>query len=412
MKAETIAVGSELLLGQIVNTNAMVISKALQQIGIDVYYHTCVGDNSERLKEVFQAAFRRSDVIILTGGLGPTMDDMTKETVSSFLKLSLKTDETSLEHLKKIFELRGITPTENNYKQAMIPQGSVAIPNRSGTAPGILLNHNDKIIVMLPGPPFEMEPMLMDTVIPYLSKFTNNTIHSKVLKFYGIGESALEESIKDLLIKQTNPTIAPLAKKGEVTVRITAKADNRESAICLIEPVEREIRARLDDYFYGYDYDMVEEIVVKLLKTQGKTIGVAESCTGGLMAHRITNVPGASACFERGVVCYSNNSKVELLCVSPDTLNKYGAVSEQAAREMAEGLRVISRTDIGVSITGVAGPDGGTKQKPVGLVYIGYADVNGVEVFRHMFTGKRIDVKERSVNSALHTIRLKLLECR
>lgn len=412
MKAETIAVGSELLLGQIVNSNAAVIAKALQEIGIDVYYHTCVGDNHNRIEEVFQTAFRRSDVIILTGGLGPTMDDMTKETISSFLKLPMKIDESSLERMKKHFDALGKVPTENNFKQTLIPEGSIAIPNEKGTAPGVLLNYNDKIIIMLPGPPFEMEPMLMNTVIPYLSKLTNKTIYSRVMKFYGIGESSLEEEIKDLLTNQTNPTIAPLAKRGEVTLRITVKAENSETAFGMIKPIEEEIMTRLGKYLYGYDNDSVEGIVAKLLCEQGKTIALAESCTGGLMSHRLTNIPGISESFISGIVCYSNSAKVDLLHVNPDTLMKYGAVSERVAKEMAEGARITSGTDIGVSITGIAGPDGGTIQKPVGLVYIGYADINGVNVWKYTFSGERIDIKERSVNTALHKVRMKLLECR
>jgi len=405
LKAEIIAVGTELLLGQIANTNAQIISNALQEIGIDVYFHTCVGDNQERLQSVLETGLRRSDIIVLTGGLGPTKDDLTKETVAACLNLSLKLDKYSLDKIKSYFAKRGRPFTENNYKQALVPEGAIAIENKKGTAPGILLNKDGKIIIMLPGPPREMEPMLRDEVIPYLSKMNSSTIFSKVLKFYGIGESALEEKLEDLISKQTNPTIAPLAKMGEVTIRLTAKAENRMAAEKIIKPVEDEIIKRVGKFLYGYDDDSVEDIVARLLAKFNKTIAIAESCTGGLMAHKLTNIPGISRFFERGVVSYSNRSKEDLLNVNPDTLEKFGAVSEETAKEMAQGIRISSGTDIGVSITGVAGPDGGTPTKPVGLVYIAYSDSNICCAEKHIFIGERADIKEQSVNSAFHLVR-------
>lgn len=405
LKAEIIAVGTELLLGQIANTNAQIISRALQEIGIDVYFHTCVGDNRERLLDVLEAGFKRSDIIILTGGLGPTKDDLTKETVASYLKLPLKLDEHSLNQIKSYFAKRGRPYTENNYKQALVPEGALAIENKKGTAPGILLNKDGKTIIMLPGPPREMEPMLKDVVIPYLSKMCNSTIFSRVMKFYGIGESALEEKLEDLISKQTNPTIAPLAKRGEVTIRLTAKAENRMAAEKIIKPVEEEITKRVGNFLYGFDDDTVEEMVARLLAKLNRTIAVAESCTGGLMAHKLTNIPGISKFFERGIVSYSNNSKEVLLKVKHDTIKKFGAVSEETAKEMAEGIRISAGTDIGVSITGIAGPDGGTPLKPVGLVYIGYSDSNKCCVEKHIFSGGRTDIKEQSVNSAFHLVR-------
>jgi len=406
LKAEIIAVGTELILGQIPNTNAQVISQALQEIGIDVYYHICVGDNKERLKEVFQTSFKRSDIIILTGGLGPTEDDLTKETVAEYLNLPLKLDENSLNRMKDYFKKTGRQIANNNYKQALIPEGAIAIENKNGTAPGVLLKYGDKIIVMLPGPPREMEPMLKETVIPYLSKMSATTIFSRILKFYGIGESDLEERLKDLIDSQTVPTIAPLVgRAGEVTIRLTAKAGSKEEAQKIIRPTEEEIIKRTREYFYGFDNDSVEEIVAKLLSKLNKTISIAESCTGGLLAHKLTNIPGISASFDRGIISYSNRSKHELLNVKNETLENYGAVSEETAKEMAEGIRLSSGTDIGVSVTGIAGPDGGTAEKPVGLVYIGYADSSTVCAQRHIFSGRRIDIKERSANSALHLVR-------
>lgn len=408
MKAEIIAVGSELLLGQITNTCAQIISSALQEIGIDVYYHICVGDNQERLMQIFETSYNRSDIIILTGGLGPTKDDLTKETIALFLGIPLKIDNFSLEKIKSYFAYRGKRITENNYKQALIPEGSYAIENNKGTAPGVILNHNEKIIVMLPGPPREMEPMLKETVIPYLEKKSDSTIISRVMRFHGIGESVLEEELNDLISKQTNPTIAPLAKMGDVTIRITAKAKDKLTARNTIKPIEEEIKRRVGQYLYGFDNDTIERIVAKLLFKSKKTISIAESCTGGLMAHKLTNIPGISQYFNMGIVSYSNSSKHDLLNVREETIRKYGAVSEQTAREMAEGVRQCSNSDIGVSITGIAGPDGGTIGKPVGLVYLGYSDSDTSYVEKHIFKDDRLDIKERSANYALHLVRKKI----
>lgn len=409
MKAETIAVGSELLLGQIANTNAQIISKELQKIGIDVFFHTCVGDNEQRILGVLETAFQRSDVIIFTGGLGPTRDDLTKETVSSFLKLPLVTDEASLENIRRFFEMRGSAITPNNFKQALIPQGSHAVPNNNGTAPGVFVEHQGRIIVMLPGPPFEMEPMFHETVIPQLAKASNNVIFSKVMRFYGLGESSLEVQIQDLLEQQTNPTIAPLAKMGEVTLRLTAKAKSRSEALELIAPVEQKIMDKIGSYLYGYDDETPESIVAGLLSRQKKTISIAESCTGGLMTHMLTNVPGISQYLERGIVSYSNRSKMDLLGVDEAVLNRFGAVSSETAEQMAKGIRANSGTDIGVSITGIAGPGGGTKAKPVGLVYIGYSCDDYTHTEEHRFWGTRQTIKARSANSALHLVRKNLM---
>ncbi len=405
MKAEIIAVGTELLLGQIPNTNAQIISGALQEIGIDVYYHTCVGDNPDRLTEIFKTSFERSDVIILTGGLGPTKDDLTKETVASYLGIPLKVDNHSLKKLKGLFAHRGKHITKNNYKQALIPEGAIVIENKKGTAPGVLLRNNGRIIIMLPGPPIEMEPMLRRVVDQHLSKICSDVIFSRVLRFYGIGESALEEELKDLIYQQTNPTIAPLAKMGEVTVRLTAKAKDQVSARRAIKPVKTEIIRRIGGFLYGFDNDSIEEVVSKLLSKFNKTISIAESCSGGLMAHKLTNISGISQFFKRGIISYSNSSKFELLNVKIETIKKYGAVSMQTAKEMARGIRITSDTDIGVSITGIAGPDGGTPEKPVGLVYIGYSDSKTEHVEQHFFKGERLDIKNRSVNSAFHLVR-------
>ncbi|ADL07975.1 competence/damage-inducible protein A [Thermosediminibacter oceani] len=410
MKAEIISVGTELLLGQITNTNAQIISRELQKIGVDVYYHTSVGDNRERLMEVFHTAWNRSEAVILTGGLGPTQDDLTKETISEYLNLPLVLDESSLARIREFFEKRGREMPDNNLKQALLPEGSIAIPNDKGTAPGVLLEWDGRIVVMLPGPPFEMEPMLKAYVIPYISKKSSGVIFSRVLKFYGIGESTLEEKIKDLIESQTNPTIAPLAKMGEVTLRITAKACSIKEAMDMIAPVELKITERVGEYLYAYDDEKVEEIVARLLLRLNKTIAIAESCTGGLVSHKLTEVPGISKSLDRAIVSYSNRAKEELLFVKRETLEKYGAVSEQTALEMADGVRRSSETDLGLSITGIAGPEGGTAAKPVGLVYIAYSDASDCIVERHLFSGNRSEIKERAANAALHLLRKSLLK--
>lgn len=410
MKSEIISVGTELLLGQIVNTNAQIISQELQKIGMDVYYHTVVGDNKNRLMEVFHTAWNRSEVIILTGGLGPTQDDLTKETIAEYLKLPLILDENSLKKIREYFQKRQREMPINNMKQAMLPKGATAIPNQKGTAPGVILEKGGKTVIMLPGPPFEMEPMLKDYVIPFLSKKTSAVIFSRVLKFYGIGESTLEEKIKDLMENQVNPTIAPLAKMGEVTLRITAKAGSTKEAMSLISPVESKIRQRVGEYLYAFDDEKIEDIVVRLLLEQNKTLAIAESCTGGLVSHKLTEVPGISKSLDRTIVSYSNRAKEEILFVKSETLEKYGAVSEQTAIEMAEGVKRISKTDIGLSITGIAGPTGGSSKKPVGLVYIAYADSLGCFVEKHFFSGNRSEIKERAANAALHLLRKNLLE--
>jgi len=297
----------------------------------------------------------------------------------------------------------------NNWKQALLPEGSKPIPNQKGTAPGIFLEKGGKIVIMLPGPPFEMEAMLKDYVVPQLSKKTSSVIFSRVLKFYGIGESLLEEKIKDLIENQSNPTIAPLAKRGEVTIRLTAKAGSREEAMSLIEPVEAEIRSRFGEYLYAFDDENIEDVVARLLLEKNKTLAIAESCTGGLVSHKLTQVPGISNSLDRAIVTYSNRAKEEVLHVKSETLKNYGAVSEQTAVEMAEGARRISNTDIGLSTTGIAGPSGGSKEKPVGLVYMACADSSGCTVERHLFIGNRSDIKEMAANAALQLLRKKLL---
>ena len=374
MIAEIIAVGTELLLGNILNSNAKYLSEECAELGLSVYYQTVVGDNEERLTKVANQAIGRSDVIILTGGLGPTKDDLTKEVVAKLMNKKLVLHEPSKERIIEYFNKRKLDMTENNLKQALIPEGAVPLLNNNGTAPGILLHYKeiDKVIILLPGPPKEMQPMFSEHVKPYLKKQSNYVIVSKVLKVVGIGESKVETLISDIIENQYNPTIAPYAKDGEVHLRITAKAKSEQEANKLIEPVEFKIKKILGIAVYADDEKTtLEESVVEILKQNNLTLSIAESCTGGLLSATVVNCSGASSVFTEGIVTYSNEAKNKYLDVNEDIINKYGAVSEQTAYAMAKGMAKKANTDISLSVTGIAGPTGGTEQKPVGLVYIG-----------------------------------------
>ncbi|HHT66110.1 MAG: competence/damage-inducible protein A [Caldicoprobacterales bacterium] len=408
MNAEIISIGSELLLGQIVNTNAQFLSQQLSVLGIDVYWHTVVGDNRIRILEALRMASDRSDIIITTGGLGPTMDDLSKETITEFLGMQLTIHQPSLKRIQDYFQSLNRNMTENNVKQAMFPKEALILQNDNGTAPGAVIEKDNKVFVILPGPPAELQPMFLNYVSTYLAKKTGEGIFSKVLRIFGIGESVVEELIKDLLQQQENPTIAPLASAGEVKLRITAKAASREQAEALIRPVQTEVESRLGDAVYGYDDDTMETIVLKLLRERGMRLALAESCTGGHVSDLITNVPGASDVFLESCVTYSNESKVARLGVSPDTLNKYGAVSHQTAKEMAEGIRKTSGSDIGAAITGIAGPGGATVEKPVGLVFMAIAGSDGTKTKELHLGGNRMRIKYSSALQMLNWLRLYL----
>lgn len=405
MKAEILAVGTELLMGQITNTNAQYISQKLNSIGIDVYYHSVVGDNSGRLKESLLNALNRCDLVIMTGGLGPTQDDLTKETVADVLEKKLVLHEESLERIKLFFDRMKREMTDNNIKQAYLPEGCTVIENNNGTAPGCIVEKDAKIVVMLPGPPKEMKPMLDDTVIPYLEQKSGYKTVSKYLRVFGIGESQLEDRIMDLVDAQKEVTIATYAKEGQVTVRLTTKCKTYEEAIFKIKPVEEEIAGRLGDNLYSTEDEELEYVASKLLIEHGITISLAESCTGGMIASRLTDVPGISKVFNRGIVSYSNEAKMENLSVSPETLEKYGAVSRQTAIEMAEGVRKTAKTDLGISVTGIAGPDGGTDQKPVGLVYVALADKSGCDCRELRLTGNRDRIRNMTTLYVFDMIR-------
>lgn len=371
MLAEIISVGSEIILGDVVDTNSKYIARKLTEIGYDIHYLTSVGDNRIRLEKTIKTAINRSDIVITTGGLGPTDDDLTKEIISEIThkKLELRTE--ILNKIKSFFNSRNFEMTENNKKQAYLPTEASEIINKIGTAPGFLLKERNTEIISLPGVPKEMKYMFDNEVFPYLKRKNNEIITSRILNVFSIGESRLETEIKDILDRQKNPTIALLAGKGEVKIRITAKGNEKDKVNKLIKEVELEIREKIGDCIYGTNDKGLEVVVGKLLKDKNLVLATAESCTGGLLGNRITNIPGSSAYYKGGFIVYSNQSKNKLLNVKKITLEKYGAVSEQTAEEMAENTRKLLNADIGISLTGIAGPGGGTQEKPVGLVYIG-----------------------------------------
>ncbi|WP_042356201.1 competence/damage-inducible protein A [Bacillus rubiinfantis] len=374
MNAEIIAVGSELLLGQIVNSNAKFLSQQLAGLGIDVYFHSVVGDNPNRLKSVIEIAEQRSAIIIFTGGLGPTKDDLTKETIANHLGVNLVIDEEALAGIERFYKRTNRVMTENNRKQALILEGSHVLPNENGMAPGMILDKAGHIYILLPGPPKEMEPMFLHfgtkTLLNMVS--SNQQIFSRVLRFFGVGESALETEIIDLIDAQSNPTIAPLAGDGEVTLRLTAKHKDKSTALSMLDQVEEKINKRVGQFLYGYDNTSLLEELTKLLKEKNLTITAAESLTGGLFQQEITSIPGVSSIFKGGIVCYAQEIKQQIVQVKQETLAKYGVVSEQCARELAENVARIFATDIGISFTGVAGPTE-LEGKPVGTIYIGIA---------------------------------------
>ena len=404
MQAEIIAVGTELLLGEIANTNGQYISKRLAEYGIDTFYHTCVGDNSGRILDVLKIAYNRSNVIILTGGLGPTDDDMTKETLADFLNLPLVLDERSLTRIGEYFHTRSREMPQSNRKQAEIPLGSIAILNNFGTAPGVYLEQQGRIFILLPGPPRELQPMFDNQALPMLIKQSKQEekaiIYSHTLRFFGIGESELAEQIEDLLKLQSNPTIAPLCKESDVTLRITAKAPDRLAADALINPVKEMILERVGDYYYGSNDETLITLIHQYLLDNGKTVSIAESCTGGLLSSMLTTLPNSSQYFMEGVACYSNHAKLRL-GVSEAVLNERGAVSREVAEELAILIRQRSSTDYGISITGIAGPSAGQEMKPVGLVYIGISTKDQVSVHELMLHGTRDFIRLKTANTAL-----------
>lgn len=403
---ELISVGTEILLGDILNTDAQYLSIELAKLGISVIHQSTVGDNRERLLAQLDEAAKRSDIIILSGGLGPTSDDLTKEVCCEFFGKEMFLHEPTVEKIKEYFSSKGIEMAQNNLKQAMLPKDCVIFPNDNGTAPGMAIEKDGVHILVLPGPPRELKPMFQNCAVPYLIQFSDRIIVSHNIRTFGIGESSMAEKVNDLFDAQ-NPTVAPYAKDGEALLRVTAMAKTKEDAESLCEPIIEEIKNRLDAYVYGVDYNCIEEAVVAMLKEHHLKVATAESCTGGLIAKRITDVPGASEVFECGIISYANEIKHKVLGVSEDDLNKYGAVSEPVAKQMAQGALKVSGADIAVSVTGIAGPDSDSTDKPVGLVYIGLADKENVWV-RVIRTSRRDRSYNRyvSASNALNMIRL------
>ncbi|WP_110953211.1 competence/damage-inducible protein A [Anaerosinus massiliensis] len=407
MIIEIVTTGTELLLGQIVNTNSAYLAKQLNKLGLDVLYQTTVGDNRQRMTDVLKLALQRADIVITSGGLGPTQGDITKLVTASLFDLEMKLHQPSLDNIEKIFSSRGRQMTENNIRQAMIPDGAFVLDNACGTAPGIVLEHSGKVIINLPGPPHELKDMFMRKVVPYLSKKfgCESVIVSRVLNTFGIGESLLEEKIEDLILNQGNPTLALLARPGEVIVRITAKADTNEKARALIGKVETEIRKRIGQFIFAVDDGDMEEVVGKLLTDKRLTIACAESCTGGLLTSRLTDVSGSSNYVYGSVVSYTNEVKKDELHVKEEVLQEKGAVSEEVAIAMAEGILHKFHTHIGIGITGIAGPEGGSEEKPVGLVYIAITGSLGSRVYKYNFNGDRKYIKYRTSQAALDIVR-------
>lgn len=371
--AELIAVGTELLLGNIANTDAQMISQGLSQLGINVYYHTVVGDNPQRVRQAVDIARDRADILITTGGLGPTCDDLTKVAVAQAFGKELVYHEPSAQRIRERFAQRGTPVTENNFQQAMVPEGCTVLDNDWGTAPGVAFQAGGTHVLMLPGPPRECEMMFRYRALPYLQKLSDGVIASRTVKTFGIGESAAEALLRDLMNALHNPTLAPYAKPTGTELRITAHAPTREEALRLIAPVEEQVKAILGDKVIGVDVDSLEEVCFALLKDRGLTVGTAESCTGGLLAKLLTDLPGSSSVFRGGVVSYTNGVKAGLLGVPQDLLDRYGAVSPQVAEAMARGAKAALGCDIALSTTGVAGPDADDRGNPIGLVYLGLA---------------------------------------
>lgn len=402
--AEILCVGTEILIGEIVNTNAAYISSRLAEMGISQYHQGVVGDNPERLRTFLTSALSRCDLVILTGGLGPTYDDLTKETVADVMGRKLELDPRSLERVKSYFDRLGRKMTDNNIKQAMMPQGCEVFDNDVGTAPGCAIEDGEKgkCVIILPGPPREMKDMFEKKVAPFLEKRREYVLYSESLNIFGMGESAVEDALREFMEASENPTVAPYAIDGECRLRVTARAKSREEGREKVKETENKIlESSVGPYVYGIDTTL-EKTLISLLRDKNMTVTFAESCTGGLLAGRLTSVPGASDVFDGGVVSYAERVKHDFLGVKSETLEKYGAVSAECAVEMAKGVRMFVGADLGVSVTGLAGPGGGTEEKPVGTVFIGVSDRSGERAVElHIRDNGREYVRNIAVKNAL-----------
>ncbi len=411
--AEIIAVGTELLMGQTVNTDAAFLARQLTEIGIFSYYQTVVGDNPERLRNQIRIAVGRSDCVLLTGGLGPTQDDITMAVAAEVAGIPLVEHEPSRRALEAFFERIGRrNVTSNNWKQTLMPATGTVLPNHNGTAPGAMMpctiDGHTALLVLMPGPPSELQPMFLESVRPYLEDHAPQKLRTHFIRLFGIGESAAEAAIHDLILAQTNPTIAPYVAEGEVLFRVTQQVKS-DSEPDLTGPVVGQIRERLSEYIYEIGTRSLPQVVVDLLRERGRTVSFAESCTGGLLAGAITDIAGSSDVFQGGIIAYDNSIKMRLLGVPASILETDGAVSEACAVAMATGCRDVMNTDYAISVTGIAGPGGGSPEKPVGLVYLALADAEGTQVLRLQQTGSRSRIRRISVLQGLNLLRRRLL---
>lgn len=408
MKAEIICIGTELLLGQIVDTNAAFLARELAALGIDLFYKATVGDNLKRVSFTLKQAWERADLLLISGGLGPTQDDLTREGIASLLNEKIELREEAWQQIQSYFQKTGRPMVASNRRQAEFPISAKIIENFLGTAPGVLVEKEGRIIIAMPGVPSELQGMWKTTVRPYLKEkmasLGGPTITSRLIKMVGIGESAMEERIIDLIKDQTNPTIAPYAGRGEVYLRVTAKGVSEMENLKLIDDATNRIHERLGEFIYGFDTDNVETVIGRLLSVRGWKLAVAESCTGGLIGHRITNSPGSSDYFLGGVNCYSNTLKIEMVGVPESLIANHGAVSPETAKAMAEGIKARTGADVGLAVTGIAGPGGGSSEKPVGLVYLALAFPDETLVERRVFPYDRIGNKEASAQTGLTTL--------
>ncbi len=408
MIAEIVSVGTELLMGQVVNTDAQFIAQRLAPLGFQVFYHTTVGDNVKRLTAVVHQAVERSDVVVFTGGLGPTDDDLTKETVAAALGLTVELIPEEAERLKKHFETRGYAFTPNNLKQASFPKSAIILPNAFGTAPGCIMTAGDKTAILLPGPPRELFPMFQNHVMPYLEKLSGNKLYSRELRIFGKGESTITYELRDIIETQTNPTVAPYVKTGEVSLRVTALCQNEAEGEQLARPMIGEIISRLGDIVYSTVGESLPETCARMLTDDGQTLAIAESCTGGMVASELVAIPGCSKFLLEACVTYSDAAKVSRLGVRQETLDEFGAVSEQCAREMAEGMKRTSGADYALATTGYAGPDGGTEENPVGTIFIALARPGETLVKRISLFGDRARIREIATLHTFDLLRRKL----
>lgn len=404
MKAEIIAVGHEIITGNTVNTNASYIAKAMLQSGIRVLYHSSVGDYEEDICSALKQALERVDVIIFTGGLGPTKDDLTKETVTAFCQQKLKLDQKTANKIEQHFKKIGVTMPKSNYKQALFPENAEILENENGTAPGCVFMYCGKFIVLLPGPPKELIPMVENYLIPYFRKKSKDYYYTTDIRLCGIGESLVTQKIDHLLGEFENYSVAPYVNNYEVIIRITGHSQDEKEAKHLAEKVKNEVSACLEEYIIGYNDKNLEDSILELLEKHQYTIATAESCTGGMVASTLVNCSGISKYFSEGIITYSNEAKMKYLKVNKETLAQYGAVSRETAKEMAEGIKNVSGAHIGLSTTGIAGPTGGSKNKPVGLVYIGIALPDQTYVYELHLTGSRENIRKATVKRILYKL--------